>query len=85
MSVLIWGGLVHPRRRGERAWAEEFARIDAGSSPQVRGTVMGASPAVFRARFIPAGAGNGSRPGCAAWTGAVQIGAGGATSASDAR
>ena len=52
---------VHPRRRGER-----YARAGSdgnvgGSSPQARGTAWRRRRSPLDERFIPAGAGNGSR------------------------
>ena len=52
---------VHPRRCGEQLHGRRPAVNNAGSSPQVRGTVESAPAKPVEVRFIPAGAGN-SRP-----------------------
>ena len=49
---------VHPRRCGEHFSVAAVARSPVGSSPQVRGTPLGALLVGIRNRFIPAGAGN---------------------------
>jgi len=53
---------VHPRARGEQAVARKAALTSAGSSPHVRGTVLGQAARRDDRRFIPARAGN-SDPG----------------------
>ena len=52
---------VHPRGCGERAGAVSFKLILNGSSPRVRGTVQYTFVPDYTNRFIPAGAGNGSK------------------------
>ena len=49
---------VHPRARGEYAFAGDVERRGVGSSPRSRGTREGADVAPARRRFIPALAGN---------------------------
>ncbi len=56
------GGPVHPRRCGEQYFSELPVGCIYGSSPQVRGTDGAGSPRRYDIRFIPAGAGNRSRP-----------------------
>ena len=53
---------VHPRARGERYALRAAVRDGSGSSPRARGTVAGVALAESGLRFIPARAGNGSRP-----------------------
>ncbi len=49
---------VHPRACGEHsAWLRED-RVETGSSPRLRGTLVGAHPISVGWRFIPAPAGN---------------------------
>ena len=52
---------VHPRRRGERRAHQIASSTLVGSSPQARGTARHVSGQLQDGRFIPAGAGNGSR------------------------
>ncbi len=62
---------VHPRARGERSDAGAVARRAAGSSPRVRGT-LGEAPRSWAARrFIPARAGNATKPRRPRSTGSV--------------
>jgi len=49
---------VHPRGRGEHAFACFTASVAAGSSPRARGTLHPGAAAGKPRRFIPAGAGN---------------------------
>ncbi len=49
---------VYPRWRGEHAAASIIATFWRGLSPLARGTPFHAQIIVFKARFIPAGAGN---------------------------
>ena len=49
---------VHPRWRGEHAWAGCVLRMAIGSSPLARGTPIQGRPQRRLRRFIPAGAGN---------------------------
>ena len=56
-------GAVHPRRRGERGYSMDGGSSTDGSSPQARGTVRRLSNRATNWRFIPAGAGNGTRLG----------------------
>ena len=49
---------VHPRACGEQFSSRPWARIDAGSSPRLRGTAAASRFAVYGVRFIPAPAGN---------------------------
>ena len=51
-------GAVHPRRCGEHSPQRRRARLNCGSSPQVRGTRREIVPLLISFRFIPAGAGN---------------------------
>ncbi len=51
-------GTVHPRRCGEHPKEEKVDLVQAGSSPQVRGTLKAVHREIVRVRFIPAGAGN---------------------------
>ena len=53
---------VHPRVRGERVPALSVHRRRTGSSPRARGTASLGCPPHPPHRFIPACAGNGSRP-----------------------
>ena len=62
---------VHPRRRGEHLHGLHRNFSMTGSSPQARGTLRPIPQSMIRCRFIPAGAGNTSRPGCIAWPSAV--------------
>ena len=52
---------VHPRGCGERDHAQRVLGQEPGSSPRVRGTGLASRSTVRALRFIPAGAGNGSR------------------------
>ena len=52
---------VHPRIRGERRRVREDAYDPTGSSPHTRGTLPHGQTRRFRARFIPAYAGNALR------------------------
>ena len=54
-------GSVHPRGRGERERLIDIAERAHGSSPRARGTGHGSITRARLSRFIPAGAGNGSR------------------------
>ena len=54
---------VHPRGCGERVAAAGAVTESRGSSPRVRGTVLGLVPWAAILRFIPAGAGNGLHSG----------------------
>ena len=56
----IWGAprAVHPRSRGEHAWASFATQGMSGSSPLARGTPVLALDAAHPLRFIPARAGN---------------------------
>ena len=64
MLVLIaLSAAVHPRGCGERITCWHLAKNYGGSSPLVRGTVIFEYKNVRSYRFIPAGAGNGSRGG----------------------
>ena len=56
---VIVSSSVHPRVCGERANSTPMKSEMVGSSPRVRGTGPGATPAASRRRFIPACAGNG--------------------------
>ena len=49
---------VHPRVCGEQALPDQFGRINLGSSPRVRGTVISVGFMIVELRFIPACAGN---------------------------
>ena len=49
---------VHPRIRGERCAARWPHLSGCGSSPHTRGTLSASNGDKFRARFIPAYAGN---------------------------
>ena len=64
-------GAVHPRGCGEQATSPVAGLPVTGSSPRVRGTVVGTSRSVDFKRFIPAGAGNRSSPVPARCGGAV--------------
>ena len=55
---------VHPRVCGERSVAHRQGRLDAGSSPRVRGTPPASSIYSPSARFIPACAGNATARAC---------------------
>ena len=52
---------VHPRVCGERTTLQNTRHTSPGSSPRVRGTVIGMSERRLADRFIPACAGNGRR------------------------
>ena len=52
---------VHPRVCGEHIWNASITTGFFGSSPRVRGTLLGAIGLLGRRRFIPACAGNMSR------------------------
>ena len=52
---------VHPRACGEREVANGAAPFHGGSSPRLRGTLLGVLDLSIRARFIPAPAGNAYR------------------------
>ena len=49
---------VHPRVYGEHFYWRSIYRIDGGSSPRVRGTLLPRWIATFKRRFIPACTGN---------------------------
>ena len=49
---------VHPRACGEHGRGPISHRLESGSSPRMRGTLLGREPADHRDRFIPAHAGN---------------------------
>ena len=53
---------VHPRWRGEQLWGGCSAPLPSGSSPLARGTASPCWRWRGDSRFIPAGAGNRSRP-----------------------
>ena len=53
---------VHPRGCGERAARAASGALSGGSSPRVRGTPDSRQALGRSCRFIPAGAGNASRP-----------------------
>ena len=55
-------GTVHPRSRGEHVRIPMSTPATAGSSPLARGTHGHRQPALARVRFIPARAGNTTRP-----------------------
>ena len=57
-----WGFPVHPRSRGEHRQPERLAGAPIGSSPLARGTLALAVVLSAGQRFIPARAGNTSRP-----------------------
>ncbi len=57
---------VHPRVRGEQRSFEVFAETRHGSSPRARGTVPRSSVDQPSQRFIPACAGNRTRPSASA-------------------
>ena len=56
---------VHPRACGEQQPPVEKAALDAGSSPRMRGTDLSQLAFHRLTRFIPAHAGNSSRPSSA--------------------
>ena len=60
-GVSTASGPVHPRVCGEQFGALPKSELHRGSSPRVRGTVIGRDALHFRVRFIPACAGNSSR------------------------
>ena len=53
---------VHPRVCGERILQAIIANTDVGSSPRVRGTLLGRTDTNIKRRFIPACAGNAQSP-----------------------
>ena len=53
-----WPPTVHPRDRGEHVWDLVFQRLQIGSSPRSRGTLLETIDNIPSSRFIPAIAGN---------------------------
>ena len=62
---------VHPRARGEQQGAQVRTPEYSGSSPRTRGTGVEGQDAGRIQRFIPAHAGNSSRPTCGLWRASV--------------
>ena len=63
----VHGFSVHPRRCGEHWTYHKNRAGEAGSSPQVRGTLLSQIRTARCGRFIPAGAGNTSCACCGSW------------------
>ncbi len=54
----LWGWRDHPRACGEHSMQETVGALSLGSSPRLRGTLVGVQPAVPHGGIIPALAGN---------------------------